>query len=397
MQVPCPKCKEHLELQEAELAGGVARTICPSCQFAFVVRLGQPAQQQPTETFDATAVKDLEGVKTSGKAAETAGSIGTQEHKFIPSDTRTSIKVDQNFLEEGHQALHGEVTASFSIEAEIEEVSEADALSAAPTVTEAPPLFEASAPTRPDVPTDVPTQVPTQVPTEVPTERPIDTPTEPELAAMPPQRPLTNNAVSNAYLEHYDDGKGGRIAGMLITLLLVVLTGFTIFVLARNNWSLDLSNLGRMLSQAFTSDADKEANRPVELRGLEVTQPVVRKTLLKDNREALTATGLVNNKGTSAKRYVYVRASLMEGRHTRSTAEAPADNVFKDVQLRELSSARLPSKLNPGGFLGRNGRIGPGQSVAYMVVLTDVPKDYNLDDYQVKASISRAELVKSKP
>jgi hypothetical protein len=133
------------------------------------------------------------------------------------------------------------------------------------------------------------------------------------------------------------------------------------------------------------------------MRGLEVTKPVVRRTLLKDQRPVLTATGLVHNKGTSAKRYIYVRASLMEGRHTRATGEAPADNVFKDAQLRELSSARLPSKLNPGGFLGRNGKIGPGQSVAYMVVLTNIPRDYNIEDFQVKASISRAELATTSP
>jgi|GEM_PF-4389321 hypothetical protein len=403
MQVPCPKCKEHVELQDEELAGGVARTTCPACQFAFVVRLGQPAQKIQTEEFDAAAVKDIEGVKTSGKAAETAGSIGTQEHKFIPSDTRTSIKVDQNFLEEGHQALHEKVieptttVADFEseIETELEEVPEEDALTAAPTVTEAPPIFEAKTLTQPDVPTESPSDTPTEPELTAAPATPTPTPAPTSASVSAPG--ATDYAAADAYLAQYDEGKSGRIAGMLITVLLVVFTAFAVFVLARNNWSLDLSNLDRMLARAFASDEEIESNRPIEMRGLEVTKPVVRRTLLKDQRPVLTATGLVHNKGTSAKRYIYVRASLMEGRHTRATGEAPADNVFKDAQLRELSSARLPSKLNPGGFLGRNGKIGPGQSVAYMVVLTNIPRDYNIEDFQVKASISRAELATTSP
>ncbi|MCA9668296.1 MAG: zinc-ribbon domain-containing protein, partial [Myxococcales bacterium] len=98
MNVPCPKCKVEFAAPDELLKTGVAKASCPKCSFAFVIRLGDPAQ--PKQSPAPREPVRLEGVKASADVASAKGTIGTQELRFVPADTYTSIVVDDSLRAE---------------------------------------------------------------------------------------------------------------------------------------------------------------------------------------------------------------------------------------------------------------------------------------------------------
>ncbi|MBW2530492.1 MAG: DUF3426 domain-containing protein, partial [Deltaproteobacteria bacterium] len=161
------------------------------------------------------------------------------------------------------------------------------------------------------------------------------------------------------------------------------------------DWSLDVADLGGMFDRAF-GGGEQRVDVPDELRGLEVDQPdrpIVEQAKLSDGTPVLTVQGVVKNNDTRTRRFVYVKVTLLDNHGRKVTSvEAPAGNVLSAAQLAELSSRRLRSSINPAGRDGSNARLEPGQSVAYMVVITTVPHDYSPTEHSVRAEVSQAEL-----
>jgi hypothetical protein len=177
-----------------------------------------------------------------------------------------------------------------------------------------------------------------------------------------------------------------------MTIVLVAGIGFSFFVLYKNDWSLDLANVGVMVDRAFGGGTSR-ASGDETLRGLEVSVPIVSEAELSDGTRVLTAEGLVKNNDTRARKFIYVRASLKDGHdRTVARAEAPAGNVFSKTRLAQLSPTKLRSSMNPAGRDGRNAKLEPGETVAYMVVFTAVPHDYSATEHEVEATVSEAEL-----
>lgn len=183
-----------------------------------------------------------------------------------------------------------------------------------------------------------------------------------------------------------------RVFGLFLTLALVGVMGFFLFVLYKNNWSLDVADFGGMVDRAFGSEKTKQYVRD-ELRGLEVDRPIVGEAKLVTGDRVLTVEGVVRNTDTRTRRFIYVRA-IVEDNHGRkvTSVEAPAGNVFSKEQLAKVTKAKLSAQLNPAGRDGRNAKLESGQSIAYMVVVTSVPHDYSPTKYTSRTEVSQAEL-----
>jgi len=185
--------------------------------------------------------------------------------------------------------------------------------------------------------------------------------------------------------------RAGRVIGMMMSLIVGLSVLFFLFLLVRNDWSLDFANFGRMIDRAF-GRASKQVGRQ-ELRGLDASEPIVEQGRLASGEVVVTAKGAVKNNDTRVRRYVYVRARLRDKRgRDVLTAEVPAGNIFSLDELRGLSKRDLDGRINPGGRDGRNQKVEPGQSLAYMVVLVGPPPDYSAGRYDVAAEVSQAEL-----
>lgn len=192
-------------------------------------------------------------------------------------------------------------------------------------------------------------------------------------------------------LETPREGRFVRFVGKLMLLTVFGALGFGLFVLYRNDWQVDFSNLDRMLDRALGNAPVTQATGAVT-EGLEVSRPVVAKAQFIDGKKVITATGVVRNTGALSKRFIVVRAEIRRGVQVMVMAKAPAGNVFPPEELATLDKESLYSLTNPAGKNGRNAKVAPQQSVEYMVVFTEFPEDFSLDRYQVVAKVDTAEL-----
>lgn len=441
MQISCPNCKAPLELPPGLLKTGVARVSCARCLFAFVARLGSPAALEKLDR-DPTLPIYLEGVKSSSAKSETAGEIGAATPAFIPADTKTTIVIDPALEQDIAEHRSGWISAPTE-ESVIDSETAAllglrtrpmdpddDSLAASATETEVammPPLppdassedtaradlasFECYAPIDSPVRTGHPLaagHAPLGAGGTAPSGgRPAFAPGKPLAAAERPF-PAAIPAPAAARLPPIGDhdptlaqdfrrfqpahplqSKPVRVLSMLVTLVVFSCIGFALFVLYQNDWSFDLSNFDKMLSRALGEPAEA---LPPEIDKLEVSLPIADLTRLAGGEPVVTAEGVIKNVGTKTRRFIYVRAQIKRGSRVVASAEAPAGNLFKRAELAQLTRKQLHASLNPAGQQGRNARIEPGESVAYMVVIWDLPPDFLLSEHEIVADVSQAEI-----
>ncbi|MCB9557435.1 MAG: hypothetical protein H6707_15110 [Deltaproteobacteria bacterium] len=129
-----------------------------------------------------------------------------------------------------------------------------------------------------------------------------------------------------------------------------------------------------------------------ELKGLQVSPPIIKSVRMQD-AQVLTAEGVVVNRTSQARRFIYIRGSLNRHATAVAVATAPAGNVFSTAELQQLSLSALRDRLNPAGRDGRNTSVAAGQSVAYQVILADLPEDYSPKRYKLVVTVEKAEVV----
>jgi hypothetical protein len=186
--------------------------------------------------------------------------------------------------------------------------------------------------------------------------------------------------------------KGMKIFGVMMMLLFILALLSSVFILYQNDWRLDLTNFGAMIDRAF-GRAPKQTGSDLQ-RGLELTTPIIEEAKLGSGERVVTAQGAIKNNDTRARKFIYVKAILKDHHdHTVVTDEAPAGNMFSKEELATLTKSQILSHLNPAGKDGRNARVQPGDSVAYMVVITDLPADYSRAKHHVTIEVSQAEVI----
>jgi hypothetical protein len=185
-------------------------------------------------------------------------------------------------------------------------------------------------------------------------------------------------------------GRALRVLGMLISISIFACIVLALFVMARNGLVIRPIESGQDAGTRLQWRGDRRAAaRDCAARSLE---PHRRANPAKGQRPVVTAEGVVKNVGTRTRRFIYLRASVKRNRHVIAIEEAPAGNLFSRAELAQLTKRRLQASLNPAGRQGRNARVAPGESVAYMVVITGLPNGFDLSQHRVVAEVSQAEL-----
>lgn len=439
MQVGCPNCGQDVAVPESLMTTGVARVSCDNCSRPFVIRVGEPNEDSSEHPAPAEKV-ELDGVTDSASTSSTAGEIGAKaQPAFIDSETRSSIKLSPELVAAAEQLQASPTVVDGALSVVL---TEAD--SDAPTgfeafgQVEAPPSSTAPAPAAPAPAVVDASRVPTMP------EQDISAFASPATAgAAPPQQAAASaqpmaqaGMVQGAYApqptgampppgyappgygqpgwgpgaappqqmgpgyampgmaDPYDlqprESRAVRVIGMSMLLLITLALAFGLFVLARNDWRLDFSNLDRMLERALGGDAPT-ATRDSPREQLSVSEPALARHQFLDGSKVLAATGVVRNLRGAAKRYVYVRAELRQGDLIVASARAPAGNVFTRDELATMDKESLYSLSNPAGKSGRNAKIAVGGSVEYMVVFTKLPHDYAPSKYKVVTRVDSVE------
>ncbi|MCA9671900.1 MAG: hypothetical protein KC503_40150, partial [Myxococcales bacterium] len=184
---------------------------------------------------------------------------------------------------------------------------------------------------------------------------------------------------------------GGKIFGIFLMLILVGGGLFFLFVLARNDWSLDLANFGAMIDRAFGGSRRHRAG------ALDIA-PGQTQILTLHGKKVLVANGVITNNTTKEHRFIYVLGWIKRGATVMaSSGEVPAGNVFTDEQLAKMKPKALRSRLNPAGTDGANRSIATGATIGYQIIFNKLPADYSTDRYRVEVKIARSESGPSSP
>lgn len=187
-----------------------------------------------------------------------------------------------------------------------------------------------------------------------------------------------------------EQGKGMRTLGVVITIAVGLVAMLFFFVLIRNDWSLDMANFDTMINHAFGLDTGEEPSS--ELRGLQVSIPLLEKGKLSSGDSVILAQGTVKNNDTRARRFIYVKVTVSRHGRPMVSGTAPAGNIFSGNQLAKLTKAEMLGRITSRGQDGSNARIESGRSVDFMVVLTRVPHDFSPASYTAAAEVTEAEV-----
>lgn len=178
-----------------------------------------------------------------------------------------------------------------------------------------------------------------------------------------------------------------RRLGTAVLLGGVALAAAVLFLLARNNWVLDVARLGPLLSGAFGAE---EAADPLRA-DLRLSAPSVELAALADRPRVLLVRGTVHNGSPVARAFIYVRAWVERGGVIVASGEAPLDNVFTVAELSRLTARGLRGAIVPAGRERRNLRLGPGEVVPFLVVLTSLPPGAPPTAPDLRLAISKIE------
>ena len=419
MALRCPKCDGVVNAPSELRSTGVARTTCPSCDFAFVIRLGEPAAKEPAQRRDERPTEPLAHLKDSREVTAAAGEIGLsrQAPSFLEAPTLTTVVVDDGLREpeplaDSDTALHARPTdtkivanadrtppgAAFADTAPGLSTRPTQKLSLSERDTDPTPLSEpeansgsadalADAPAEPrDEPTiEIKTDAFGDLQQGAATE--IDNPFA--SAGLTPQievqRRRTPTAPLPALRLRRRESSVLRALLMLLAPVVTVTAALALFVLARNDWSLDPNGLTPMVRRAFGQPSD------APYAGLKLGSSTSLALPLSGGKTGLVVRGTVNNQSTQCWRYIYVRATLTHKGQPIVAATAPAANVFDLADIRALPASALESRLNPSGQTQANLALWPGQSIPYQVVLRRVPANFSAARHSVTATVAKAE------
>lgn len=407
MEIACPNCRSSVPVPSELMQRGVARIVCEDCEFSFTMRLGEPADsKQSEEERDPLKPVEVEGMKHSGAISATAGEIGAESKNFVPAMTRTSIKLSpellamiaedeekQTHLQDGHAKAfvesitpppnesksdpinavsstqqesnnnndtfesYGEVSATMSTPVSREPLQQLTPLAITPSNSSPSHL---SAPFQNVLPSS------SQVVTE-----PLST--------------IDSDALQNYDLAPPRESAAVQTIGKIMFFSIIALLLFGLFVLIRNDWTLDFQNLDKMMNRAFGGQKEESTQE------FEISSPSLEEVILADKKKALVAKGLLKNLSSKTKRYIYVQATLFEGSLPLNIQSTPAGNLFSKEELKKLTFVQLNSRINPAGRNGRNAKLLPQASIDYMIAFPLQDKTFNPNKHRVTIKILSSE------
>ncbi|MBW2730936.1 MAG: hypothetical protein JRH20_01000 [Deltaproteobacteria bacterium] len=364
---------------------------CAHCTKPFVIRVGEPSEEPTEKSIAADEPVPLEGVTDSADISSTAGEIGDKtQPAFVAAETHSSIKLSPELLD----AVDKWQTSPTMVDGALQVVlsqADGDAEEGFEAFGRLEALPTSTAPAPSSLPVNASAANASAVTTTTASMAARDhgAPSSSQPAHHPPSG-YPPAQIPDPYDLRPRQSRAVKAVGILMLLSITLTLAFGLFVLFRNDWTLDFSNLDRMVEHAFGGTPIAPPRDTLDEQ-LSLSKPALTRYQFLDGTPALAASGVVRNLRGETKRYVYVRAELRKGRQIVSRARAPAGNVFTRDEFATLDKESLYSTSNPAGKNGRNTKIPVGASVGYMVVFTAVPPDYSPGKYDVVAHIDSVE------
>ncbi|MCP4679722.1 MAG: hypothetical protein GY854_30380 [Deltaproteobacteria bacterium] len=168
---------------------------------------------------------------------------------------------------------------------------------------------------------------------------------------------------------------GGQLVGKLMTVFLVIVAGFFVFVAYRNNWDLSFAELPKQIDFAFSNKATDRL--PDEVKGLEVTVEDSRILMRKRKSPLLIVTGKVFNNSLIKLSHIVLRGRVYDASgEMRVQTRIPCDKLFEDTDLKKKRKGAITRAYRKGGTL-HDCTIRGNSSTLFELIFENPPPDYD--------------------
>jgi predicted Zn finger-like uncharacterized protein len=172
-----------------------------------------------------------------------------------------------------------------------------------------------------------------------------------------------------------ETASGGQFIGKLMTVIIVLIVAFFVFVAFRNGWSISIPDLRDQIAFAFSGAELEEF--PDEVDDLEATIADRRIVIARDKTPYLVVTGEVVNNSPVLKANVILRGRLLDpAGDIRGEVRAPCGKVAEDSVIEALEAGSAPGLYRQGGELYNCQLSGSGSTV-FQIIFDDMPADYD--------------------
>ncbi len=164
--------------------------------------------------------------------------------------------------------------------------------------------------------------------------------------------------------------------GKFMTVVIILIAAFFIFVAYRNGWSLSFGTMGEQIDFAFSGKPPMEV-RPREVEELEIVVDSNEILERKGKPNLLLVHGNVFNNGGLPRTHVVLRGRIIDSAGAeRGQARLPCGVMVPEKKLRKANEGRI-SKLFQDGNALYNCVVGSESTTAFQMVFEDVPVGYD--------------------
>ena len=177
-----------------------------------------------------------------------------------------------------------------------------------------------------------------------------------------------------------------QLLGKIITIFIVAVILFCVFVSYRNNWNMSASDFHNQIAFAFSGEEIERL--PDEVQGLEVIVED-RQLILRDNNGPVLAVyGKIFNNTGLPRTHVVLRGRLIDGDgKIRSQLRIPCGKVLEEAAIETMDDD-FSWHYKKDGIL-HNCNISRLSNALYQILFDKIPVDYN-DKYKVDVKVISA-------
>jgi predicted Zn finger-like uncharacterized protein len=200
---------------------------------------------------------------------------------------------------------------------------------------------------------------------------------------MPARPQATWETEDPLFLDEYaipEHTGRGQVVGKIVTVLMLIVVGFLVWVAYRNGWSLNPVELPDQIAFALSDKVHESF--PDEVQGLDLTVDTRRVLEGAGKNKVLHVKGTIYNTNRTERFGIVLRARLLDPLGTvRSEMRIPCGVHIDDETVKATAKGAMAGHYLKSGALF-DCRVYPNESLFFEAVFDELPADFD-DSYTV--------------
>ncbi|MBW2277046.1 MAG: zinc-ribbon domain-containing protein [Deltaproteobacteria bacterium] len=376
MIIKCPQCSTGYNIPEKLFTDKPRKMRCSRCQNVFTIARRQ--EEAPTGYEEFTGKQHLpqefaflEKAESQPKPEEPVSPEAAQPDERPPAGLYDSVA-----------GASAEQTDTIPLEPKV--------VSGPTREPTAPQPEPATPPSTPEEPQQPPPPEPSAAPAQ---QAPPAAPSPPTPTAEPAPRSSSASDIYGttsawemeaplelsgyAIAEEQTTTESGQAVGKFMTVIVVLVVIFLVFVAWRNDWSISLGDLPAQIGFAFSGDESDAISS--EAREIDVMIADRRLMIADDKTSYLVVTGTVYNGASVGRNAVVLRGRLTDlTGELRDEVRGPCGKMVEDEAIKATAKGAIGGHFRSGGTFSDCVIKTDGDNV-FQLIFENVPLDYSPD------------------